>query len=735
ATAVAVIASALVLGLVSPAAQADALVTQPGELVVNGDAEQPTTAGWTGSLHRATHGTGGYPGSVIVNSSGLTGETYPGGSGLFAGVGAVSTATQTISLSTSAAAIDNGQVDALLSVYIGGYANQRDHAQVTYTFYDADGTELAAVEFGPATSTDRGNISGFIHFSETVRLPAGAREAVITIDAVRYTAPANDGYVDNVSLMLDAPSPTAIADTASTPEGVPVIINAPGNDEPGTGAEIVPGSLRLLDGDIEVTRLTTPEGLYVVDTETGDVEFTPAPGYFGTTPPLPYRITDSSGQRADSTITVEVVFTALPSLTMVKSATPADPADYVFGTIITYSFVVTNTGNVPINGITISEGAFTGSGSLSSPACPSPSLEPGAQMTCAASYTLTQTDVDNEGVSNTANASGTAEGFDIPIESDPSTFDIPVTASPAISLLKSADALAATAAGDAVDYSFLVTNTGNVTVDTVSITEDSFSGTGELSAVTCPVTNLLPGAFTACAASYTLTQADVDAGTIHNTAIANALYGNDPVISEASSASTTIDPRPAFDFTKTATATAVTTQGQEIDYTFTILNTGNITLTNVTINDTDFSGAGELSAINCPSTSVAPGGTLNCSATYIVVAADLREKVLSNSATAEVAARGEILISNISTVDIPVDVPETEEPLPGGGDDPTDGGTYPDPEAGNNQGPDTDNQHLAQTGGDASYTAITAGFLILAAGGVLFAVARKRGRQKQAFMV
>ncbi|MEZ5093181.1 hypothetical protein [Nocardioides sp.] len=74
-------------------------------------------------------------------------------------------------------------------------------------------------------------------------------------------------------------------------------------------------------------------------------------------------------------------------------------------------------------------------------------------------------------------------------------------------------------AGDTIDYEFLVTNAGNVTLDSITV-DDPMVGT-----VDCPVTTLAPGADTTCTASYTLTQADVDAGVVDNTA---TVTGTDP---------------------------------------------------------------------------------------------------------------------------------------------------------------------------------------------------------------
>ncbi|MGI0501474.1 hypothetical protein ABY44_00310, partial [Burkholderia sp. ZZQ-2] len=86
-----------------------------------------------------------------------------------------------------------------------------------------------------------------------------------------------------------------------------------------------------------------------------------------------------------------------PGITMVKSASPNTADAYVVGQEITYSFVVTNTGNVTLTDVTVDEGVFTGSGSLSAITCPAgaASLAPGLQVVCTASYVLTQADVDS----------------------------------------------------------------------------------------------------------------------------------------------------------------------------------------------------------------------------------------------------------------------------------------------------------------------------------------------------
>jgi uncharacterized repeat protein (TIGR01451 family) len=88
--------------------------------------------------------------------------------------------------------------------------------------------------------------------------------------------------------------------------------------------------------------------------------------------------------------------------------------------------------------------------------------------------------------------------------------------------------------GDTLTYSFKVTNTGNVTLRDISVT-DPLSG---MSAVDCDgdstppqIDTLLPGAMVTCTATYTVTPEDATVGQIVNTATAS---GSDPSEEEVS---------------------------------------------------------------------------------------------------------------------------------------------------------------------------------------------------------
>lgn len=87
---------------------------------------------------------------------------------------------------------------------------------------------------------------------------------------------------------------------------------------------------------------------------------------------------------------------------------------------------------------------------------------------------------------------------------------------PALSLVKTATPATYDSVGDVISYSYLVTNTGNVRLHNVTVTDDK--------ATVSPVSvaTLAPGASTTFTASYTITQADLDAGSVTNVATADS---------------------------------------------------------------------------------------------------------------------------------------------------------------------------------------------------------------------
>ncbi|MEN2741923.1 hypothetical protein ABCS02_29420 [Microbacterium sp. X-17] len=234
---------------------------------------------------------------------------------------------------------------------------------------------------------------------------------------------------------------------------------------------------------------------------------------------------------------VVCTFTNTPraaSLSLTKTASPATIADA--GDTVTYTYTVTNTGNTPLTGVGVTETAFTGTGTAPVPNCPSTTLAPGASEQCTASYDATAADIDAGTISNTAVAGG-QDAVAGAVSSPAATADVTAAQAPSLTLDKKADPTSITGAGQPITYSFVVTNTGNVTLTAVGITEQSFSGSGGPLTVMCPAdTTLAAGASLTCTADYESTDADYAAGSITNTAVADA---TDPTGAAVRSAAST----------------------------------------------------------------------------------------------------------------------------------------------------------------------------------------------------
>lgn len=228
-----------------------------------------------------------------------------------------------------------------------------------------------------------------------------------------------------------------------------------------------------------------------------------------------------------------------PAITVVKTADEAAQADLVVGQNITYSFLVTNTGNVTLRDVTVNEGNFSGAGELSDVTCPAEAarLAPAAVITCTATYTVVQADVDAGSITNTATATGVPPGTTPPPVSPPSGITVPTPNAPAMTLLKTVGTEKATTVGQVLTYSFFLTNTGNVTLTNVTAVEGEFTGTGDLSAVSCPAeaASLAPAMSVTCTATYTVTQADLTGGNITNTATGSGATPGGPAITSAAS--------------------------------------------------------------------------------------------------------------------------------------------------------------------------------------------------------
>jgi gliding motility-associated-like protein/uncharacterized repeat protein (TIGR01451 family) len=298
-----------------------------------------------------------------------------------------------------------------------------------------------------------------------------------------------------------------------------------------------------------------------------------------------------------------------PAIAITKTA---DPDTYdTLGQTISYTLVVTNTGNVTLTGISVTD-------PLTGLSVTIPSLAPGDSETFAETYTITQADLDGGSVLNTATASGTAPDGSTVDDSD----DEIVTAnqSPAILITKTADPATYDAVGQTITYTITVTNTGTVTLTNVQVTDP-------LTGLSATIPSLAPGASETFTETYTITQADIDAGEVVNTATASGTAPDRSAVEDSDSATVTAIQNPAILITKTADPATYDTLGETITYTITVTNTGNVTLTGVTVTD-------PLTGMDVTVASLAPGASRNFTETYAITQSDLDGGSVLNTATA-----------------------------------------------------------------------------------------------------
>ena len=206
---------------------------------------------------------------------------------------------------------------------------------------------------------------------------------------------------------------------------------------------------------------------------------------------------------------------ALPefALELTVSADTSTPFNTV-GQEIKYSYLVRNSGSNSLAGpVNITDDkAATSCPDVGSLGGATADLDPNEQITCTGTYPITQADLDTGSVTNnaTASASGTT--------SNAGSFPVTMTQNPALTLSKAANPITYNKVGDVINYTYVITNTGNVTVTgTLSITDDKVSAN-----CTQPVDGALsPNEQMSCTAAYSIAQADLDAGKVTNNASAS----------------------------------------------------------------------------------------------------------------------------------------------------------------------------------------------------------------------
>jgi plastocyanin len=232
-----------------------------------------------------------------------------------------------------------------------------------------------------------------------------------------------------------------------------------------------------------------------------------------------------------------------------------------------------------------------------------------------------------------------------------------VSAQDEISLSKSADLTSATV-GDTITYTYTITNTDNVTINDITL-DDNPLGPINLGGQT----SLNAGATITATATYTVADTDLPGPLVNTATVSGIDPDGNPITDEVSlSIPLTSSASAALQLTKTADKTSASF-GDTITYTYTITNTGNTTVSNVTLVDNKlgqiYLGGSENITLACcrpnhilpwqkhhihlrhhhhedgnDNITLAPGDTVTATATHIVSFADLRRgNAIVNKAT------------------------------------------------------------------------------------------------------
>ena len=256
----------------------------------------------------------------------------------------------------------------------------------------------------------------------------------------------------------------------------------------------------------------------------------------------------------------------------IASTAPAGRANP--GDLISYNFVVTNTGNVTLHGVVVTDASVVAT--LSCPLDINP-LSPNESQTCTATHALVQGDIDTGHVDNTATVKAEKPSGDYlePLD-DVTAIDsesVPVPQIKDLALDKASADGPYDHVGQTLNYTYTLTNTGNVTLGgPFEITDDRSTDAA------CSDSTIAPGDSITCNGTYAVTQVDLDVGSVTNTATGTGMFGAEPITSNSDSVTILADQKPAISLVKTAVQRTYNLAGQVLDYTYKVTNTGNVTL-------------------------------------------------------------------------------------------------------------------------------------------------------------
>ncbi len=283
------------------------------------------------------------------------------------------------------------------------------------------------------------------------------------------------------------------------------------------------------------------------------------------------------------TDTASTDVTAEPSFTVAKTV---DKATVSAPEVLSYTVILQNTGNVTLTNIAANDQLSNGTLlSLTGPVADTGiagALDVGETWQYAATYNVSQNDVDaGSDLTNTITID-TAE-----LEPQSDTAVTTISSAPDLEVTKTVD-LASISTPGTLNYVITVSNTGNVSLN--NVTPIDILPNGAVATLTGPTADTgVAGVLDVnetweYTTTYNVSQADIDVGQPRDNTVT---VTTDETGSDLFSAvaTTTIASDPGFTVEKTVDQVQITTPAT-LNYNIVVSNTGNITLNNVSADDT-----------------------------------------------------------------------------------------------------------------------------------------------------
>jgi uncharacterized repeat protein (TIGR01451 family) len=314
------------------------------------------------------------------------------------------------------------------------------------------------------------------------------------------------------------------------------------------------------------------------------------------------------------------------------------------GETVTYTYRITNTGNMTLTTVMADDDLLGEVPGLTGP------LAPNATRNVTLDYLVQESDLPGP-LANTVTVTGTDELANSIVVTDFVSITV-IAAGLGLEVNKSVNTAQATV-GETIIYTYHITNTGTITLTNIIADDDRL---GEVPGLTG---TLLPGASLLDTFDYVVQESDFP-GLLVNTVVVTGTdsLANSIVVSDSASV-TVIAVNLGLEVAQSANITQAIV-GEMITYTYRITNTGNVTLTTITAND-DLLGAVE--GLESP---LAPTDSQLATLSYVVQESNLPGPLVNTvtitgtdslANTVVVAASASVVVSEAPTQGVTIYFP------------------------------------------------------------------------------